>query len=702
MASNLPDYVAAAKPVPKANRTAWFLSTAPTYAGIMLWFVFWQDVPVGSGITPAKGQFSEFAGGVLSHGLLVAFVGLILAALLCHFLFYLVPGLLGLKTGLPLYIVGTSTYGVQGGFLMPGFLMGLLQFGWLGVNSFFAGLLLCAPFGYGALTVPHALVSTLWAVAAALMGLKGIQYVARVATFFPLIPLSILVILFLSSVAGLGSFNPDELADAGAAKVVEVKESEFKQQRGSEEALSSETGGDVKTTTYQAQLVEVEKSKTFVTKRALSAFGVIALICTYIVGFFATAGAAGTDFGMNNRNAKDVQLGGLVGIALATVISGGLALLIVAGAQGKAAEAERQEVHPVALAAAEEGAAKETYRLALADVVLAAEKAAENKTKDKKFRKSDLEGVQAAAKEVLKKKDAKIDRAALSKVLAAAQKAAAEETADQPAVDPGAADRQLDPAVLAAVLVAARKTADEETCLVLNEILADDAWRDDGGAGGITVTPAVLAAAEEAAGDKIDAAILPAALAAANEAQGKRLDPSVLRGSAVMESLLGGKMAGIFMYLLAIAAFPPACFSSFIAANSFKTTLPRVNPFLSVGCGTAVAVLLAVSGLAGDVMGMFVVIGASFGPVCGAMAADYLLAGRKWAGPRAGFNLAGWISWGVGFLVGIDMIPGLAGNVPCPPMAAFIVGFGLYAVLAMAGLEGKTLEMPEASEETAS
>jgi len=31
----------------------------------------------------------------------------------------------------------------------------------------------------------------------------------------------------------------------------------------------------------------------------------------------------------------------------------------------------------------------------------------------------------------------------------------------------------------------------------------------------------------------------------------------------------------------AIAAFPPACFSSFIAANSFKTTLPKVNPFIS-------------------------------------------------------------------------------------------------------------------------
>lgn len=45
MASNLPDYVAAAQPVPPSNRIPWYKSTAQTYAGIMLWFVFWQSVP---------------------------------------------------------------------------------------------------------------------------------------------------------------------------------------------------------------------------------------------------------------------------------------------------------------------------------------------------------------------------------------------------------------------------------------------------------------------------------------------------------------------------------------------------------------------------------------------------------------------------------------------------------------------------------
>jgi cytosine permease len=124
--TKLPSYLTSAKPNPSENRAPWFKNTAPTYAGIFLWFVFWQDA-VNSG-TP---------GGGLAQGIVVALFGLVLAALICHFLFYVVPGMLGMKSGLPLYIVGTSTFGAQGGFFMPGFLMGLLQFGWLAVKHLF-------------------------------------------------------------------------------------------------------------------------------------------------------------------------------------------------------------------------------------------------------------------------------------------------------------------------------------------------------------------------------------------------------------------------------------------------------------------------------------------------------------------------------------------------------------------------------------
>ena len=56
------------------------------------------------------------------------------------------PALLGMRTGLPLYVVGTSTYGARGGLFMPGFLMGLLQFGWLAVNAWAVAKILCMCF----------------------------------------------------------------------------------------------------------------------------------------------------------------------------------------------------------------------------------------------------------------------------------------------------------------------------------------------------------------------------------------------------------------------------------------------------------------------------------------------------------------------------------------------------------------------------
>jgi cytosine permease len=185
-------------------------------------------------------------------------------------------------------------------------------------------------------------------------------------------------------------------------------------------------------------------------------------------------------------------------------------------------------------------------------------------------------------------------------------------------------------------------------------------------------------------------------IVAGAQGSGKAADPAALQATALMGNIVGEKAASVLWYLLAIAAFPPACFSSFIAANSFKTTLPKVNPFISCGIGTFVAIVLAVTGVAGNAVGVFKIIGASFGPVCGAMAADYLLAGGKWSGPRAGFNPAGWISWVLGFAVGAaDFIPGMTGKVPCPPVAAFVVGFVLYLVLSLIGLRSRTLEMPQ-------
>jgi cytosine permease len=447
----LPNYLSMAKPNPPGNRAPWYKNTAPTYGGIFLWFVFWSAMPSGGG---------SAAGGVLSQGIGVALLGLVIAALLCHFLFYLVPGLFGLKTGLPLYIVGSSTYGAQGGLLMPGFLMGVLQFGWLGVNAYFSSMALSPLFNNnpGALKV----VAVIWALLAAFVGLKGIQYVAKVATFLPVLPLAILVIMFAKTAGGIGSFDPAKLV-AAAPK-------------------DSAPG--------------------------LSIVGVIALCISYVVGFFATAGAAGVDFGTNSRNEKDVQLGGLVGVSLASIFAGGASILIAAGGFGLLGK----------------------YAL-----------------------------------------------------------------------------------------------------------------------------------------NTVDAGFM----------------------AGVMGSEGAAKTLGL---LLAVAAFPSACFSAFIAANSFKTTLPKVNPFMSVGAGAVVSAVLAVTGWAGNLGGVFTIIGASFGPICGAILVDYILSNKQWTGPRRGWNMAGWISWAVGFIVGIAPLVGIA-NIPAAPLVAFVVGAAVYFLLAKAGLQPPVVEM---------
>ncbi len=71
--------------------------------------------------------YREIAAGTLertSPALCVA--ALLLAGLISYGLFYYIPALIGMRTGYPLYVIGSSTFGAQGGYLMPGILMGLL------------------------------------------------------------------------------------------------------------------------------------------------------------------------------------------------------------------------------------------------------------------------------------------------------------------------------------------------------------------------------------------------------------------------------------------------------------------------------------------------------------------------------------------------------------------------------------------------
>ena len=69
VARTLPSYITSAVPNPMANRAPWF----------------WDSMSNN---------------GLSVGGLGASLIGIVLGALICHFLFYLVPGLLGMNTGI--------------------------------------------------------------------------------------------------------------------------------------------------------------------------------------------------------------------------------------------------------------------------------------------------------------------------------------------------------------------------------------------------------------------------------------------------------------------------------------------------------------------------------------------------------------------------------------------------------------------------
>jgi cytosine permease len=98
---------------------------------------------------------------------------------------------------------------------------------------------------------------------------------------------------------------------------------------------------------------------------------------------------------------------------------------------------------------------------------------------------------------------------------------------------------------------------------------------------------------------------------------------------------------------------------------------------------------------------LFTIIGASFGPICGAMAADYLLSGKKWAGPREGINFAGYGAWAVGFAIGIlpflPISPDIKPYLQPAAVYSFVAGFVVYVVLAKIGMQPKLAAVSEMS-----
>ena len=440
MERNVPEYVSRSVPVPLTGRVPWYKSTFPSYFGIFL-FV---------------GYYLKLAGPTIGYATVtVSLWGLVVAGLLCFGLYYYVPAMLGMQTGRTLYVVGASTFGTTGGYLIPGLLMGVLQVGWVAVDAALGSSFLMQGLNQTSRTL-HTVIVIVWLYSLGWVAVKGIHYVSQAAKFLNWIPFLMMLLVLSANRSGIPHYQPPH-------------------------------------------------------NEPMTGF-LNALIIT--IGFFATAGAAGTDFGMNNRSRRDVVLGGITGIVAGTVIAGGITVLSVAGYLGRNA-----------------GPRSYDFTAAIASV---------------------------------------------------------------------------------------------------------------------------------------------------------------------------GALAPVMFFLFAVACMVPTCFSAFIAANSFSTMLPKVSRTASTFAGVTVSAVLAITGVADNLVGFFSIVAASFGPICGAMVADYLLAGRRWSGPRLGINWAGCIAWVVGFLVGVpEHIPGIPASwlKADNPSAlyAFASGFLIYIVLARLGLRPPVVEMAASS-----
>ncbi len=550
--ANLPDFITSNTPVSKDDRISWAKGIAPAYAGIMLWYAFWQALV-------NLGDFSNTSAAILSQGVGVALAALAAAAAICFIFFYYVPGMLGMTTGRPLSVIGTSVFGARGGFILPGFLMGLLQFGWLSVNATFASILLwqCIKGDYDtAFTViVHDqlfwIIAVVFIILAVFMAYKGMKLVGFIGQYAVLVPIVAMVMLLIPTFKGVQNFKPEMVGAAAAVEQeIPAAEAAVEPAAGQDAATTAEqvvadvkadaaavaeevkaaaqdvaaavkadaaavaeevkTAGQDAAAAVKEGAAKVEEAAAAAPAAPMTTLAIFLGVIAYITGFFATAGAAGVDISSNARSKSDVIWGGFFGIFVATFIAGAAAILTVAGAYG-----------------------------------------------------AGIEGI----------------------------------TGNNPV--------------------------------------------------------------------------------------------------AMIKALYGSKVVLAFNILLVISAFPAACVSSLIGIASLKSTLSKIPPFISVGLCTLAAIGICLAGWGLDAGTIFGFIGASFGPVCGAMMAEYILTGGKWTGPRAGFSPAGWLAWLLGFIVGNwnvhfaslkwEGFDGLTGfTMPCTPMSAFIVGFVVYMIFSWA------------------
>jgi hypothetical protein len=174
-------------------------------------------------------------------------------------------------------------------------------------------------------------------------------------------------------------------------------------------------------------------------------------------------------------------------------------------------------------------------------------------------------------------------------------------------------------------------------------------------------------------------------------ARAPSLDDFTFRAAVL--SGIGGKLAATIFLVFGLASLAPACYAAYLYGHRFAAVWPGLKRIHWTLLGTGAAWLLIVSGYAGRLETIFVLMGAAFAPLVAAMAADYVRHRGAWPGARRGVNLPGLVAWAVGLAVGLvpilsEAVRWDAGTRFQPSgVFAFLAAFVVYLVLAGLGAE---------------
>lgn len=291
--SDLPAPLRNALEAEPPGRKPWQYGIAPHYISLFLWVVFFDQL---ARRTLAIGGLGLSVSGAATAGLL-------------GYLFLFYPtAMLGLKTGRPLAVVASSTFGARGSAWVPGVLLGVGQVVWFAVATGFAvdfclrglataGLIDPAalrPIGWRGWWFPSPIflvTAAAWCAAIAPVGHVFVRWIGALMQVFPVVLAAMLAGTMMWALSGLfsGVAVPFPLAyDPRTAEPIV---------RGGPRAFAT-----------MIQLV---------------------------FGFTATAGLLAVDWGAASREARDVRLGGLIGVGFTPAIVATLALMSIAVAAGR-------------------------------------------------------------------------------------------------------------------------------------------------------------------------------------------------------------------------------------------------------------------------------------------------------------------------------------------------------------------------------